>query len=94
MADNGYVKLECTGCGLKKTAKREPTDPPRTALIKMLCPECAQGDFSLIDYFDKDGKQLMVSASSPQHEAAVVDRKLRYSRKQLYQRTRKERGDQ
>jgi hypothetical protein len=25
----------------------------------MLCPECAKGDFSLVSYFDADGKQLL-----------------------------------
>jgi hypothetical protein len=53
-----WVNLECTGCGRKRSAERDATDPPGTALIKMLCPECAKGDRSLIDYFDKGGRQI------------------------------------
>jgi hypothetical protein len=53
------IALECPKCGLEKSAPLDPTDPPGTARIKTLCPECAGGDFSLVDYFDKGGKQLM-----------------------------------
>ena len=52
------VLLQCGKCGLEKPAPLDPTDPPATTRIKTLCPECAGGDFSLVDYFDKDGNQL------------------------------------
>ena len=55
------VTLECGKCGVENLAPLDPTDPPGTARIKTLCPECAGGDFSLVDYFDKDGKQLLVN---------------------------------
>jgi hypothetical protein len=53
-----WVELHCTKCGKNKMAQRDPTDPPGTAKVKMLCPECAGGDRSLIDYFDKLGRQI------------------------------------
>ena len=53
-----WVLLECGGCGKKKYAERDETDPKGTERIRMLCPECAKGDCSLIDYFDKNGRQL------------------------------------
>ena len=52
------VTLECSGCKRTKSAPVDPTDPPGTARIVMLCPECAKGDRSLIDYYDKDGRQI------------------------------------
>jgi Zn finger protein HypA/HybF involved in hydrogenase expression len=52
------VLLRCTKCGKTKDAAQDATDPPNTAEIHMLCPECAGGDFSLIDYFDKQGRQI------------------------------------
>lgn len=54
------VTLECSRCGKKKDVAMDATDPPGTARIRMLCPECAKGDRSMIDYFDKNGKQLLV----------------------------------
>jgi hypothetical protein len=55
------VLLQCGKCGLEKPAPLDPTDPPATARIKTLCPECAGGDFSLVDYFDKSGAQIFPS---------------------------------
>ena len=54
------VTLECHKCGKTKDAEMDKTDPPGTAKVRMLCPACANGDFSMIDYFDKNGKQLRV----------------------------------
>lgn len=53
-----WIKLKCTGCGKEKSAELDPTDPPGTAVVKTRCPECAKGDRSLIDYYDKDGRQI------------------------------------
>ncbi len=53
------VMLVCTQCHRAKDAELDPTDPPGTAKVVMLCPECARGDFSMIYYYDKDGKQLL-----------------------------------
>lgn len=58
-----FVNLQCGGCGAAKRVQKDPTDPEGTATVKMLCPDCAGGDFSLIDYFDKDGRQLLVNES-------------------------------
>jgi hypothetical protein len=52
------VMLECTRCKRTKSAALDATDPPGCATIKMLCPECSKGDFSLVDYFDNDGRQI------------------------------------
>jgi hypothetical protein len=54
-----WVTLRCTGCKKEHRAEADPTDPPGTALIRLLCPECNGGDFSMIEYFDKSGKQLL-----------------------------------
>ena len=53
------VILECPQCERIGTSKPNPTDPARTAKVRMLCPECGKGDFSLVSYFDADGKQLL-----------------------------------
>ena len=52
------VTLECGKCKRTKSAPLDPTDPPGTARISMLCPECAGGDHSLVDYFDAGGRQI------------------------------------
>ena len=62
------VMLECSSCKRTKSAEVDPTDPPGTAKIVMLCPECAKGDFSMIEYFDKDGKQILPSSSGDSRE--------------------------
>lgn len=53
------IILECTGCKRTAGGLNDPTDPPGTHKVRTLCPECAKGDFSMVDYFDKDGKQLL-----------------------------------
>lgn len=52
------VTLECNVCSKTKSVPIDPTDPPGTAKVRMPCPECAKGDRVMIDYFDKDGKQI------------------------------------
>lgn len=52
------VTLECSGCKRTKDAAMDPTDPTGTARVVMRCPECAGGDFSMVDYFNKDGQQI------------------------------------
>lgn len=58
------VTLRCPKCKREKDAAIEPTDPKGTTLVVTQCPECVGGDFSTVDYFDKDGKQLLVPAST------------------------------
>lgn len=55
-----WVTMRCPTCKLEKQAPRDATDPKGTAVVVCLCPECAGGDFSLVDYFDANGKQLDV----------------------------------
>lgn len=57
-----WVTLRCSKCRVEKLTEKEASDPEGTAVVLTLCPECAGGDFSLVDYFDKDGKQLLVDA--------------------------------
>lgn len=57
-----WVMLECPSCSKTKIAQKDETDPPGTAKVRAHCPECARGGKDgLIDYFDKDGKQLLPS---------------------------------
>lgn len=63
-----FVTLQCPKCGTKKGAPLDPTDPPGTKTVRMLCPECCGGDFSLVDYFDKDGHQLLVDGCDTTRE--------------------------
>ena len=53
-----WVLLECPKCGDAKTVERDGTDPPGTAKVRTLCPECCGGDFSEINYFDCAGRQI------------------------------------
>ena len=51
------VTLRCPKCKKEKDAAMDQTDPPGTAVVLTQCPECVGGDFSTVDYFDKDGKE-------------------------------------
>lgn len=53
------ITLRCPKCKKEKDAALDPTDPPGTVLVLTQCPECVGGDFGTVDYFDKDGKQIM-----------------------------------
>jgi hypothetical protein len=33
-------------------------DPPGTAVVELLCPECNSGDFASPAYFDAQGNEL------------------------------------
>jgi C4-type Zn-finger protein len=52
------VKLECPKCRQTLDVPRDETDPPRTARVVTLCPECVGGDFSTANYFDAQGREI------------------------------------
>lgn len=52
------VTLRCPMCKREKDAAIDPTDPPGTKLVLTQCPECVGGDFSTVDYFDSNGRQI------------------------------------
>lgn len=54
-----YIIMQCGKCGRTQSAPSDETDPDGTAVVRALCPECCGGDFSLVDYFDADGNQIM-----------------------------------
>lgn len=62
-----WVTLKCNKCGMSRLTTLDESDPPGTARVECLCPECAGGDFSLINYFDKNGKQILVDQQSGDH---------------------------
>ena len=51
------VTLECPTCRRRKSARADPSDPPRTALVRAVCNECPD-DAAVIDYFDAYGNQI------------------------------------
>lgn len=53
-----WVRLECPKCGDAKTVERDNTDPPATAKVRTLCPECCDGDFAEVTYYRCDGTQI------------------------------------
>ena len=62
----GPCDQHCQGCGCDvfmpevesyQITRWDPELRERVDLV-MLCPECCKGDRSLIDYFDKDGRQI------------------------------------
>jgi hypothetical protein len=61
------IGLFCPGCKLRMTVARQDYDPPQATELHMLCPECCGGDFSSLDYFDKDGKS--VSGEPPDRDS-------------------------
>lgn len=52
------ITLVCPGCGKKQAGSRDPTDPPRTAVVTIICPDCDDGDFHEASYFDAAGAQI------------------------------------
>ena len=53
------ILLHCIACGRRKQARRDPTDPPGTAVVQARCPECVGGDFDEVLYFDASGKHII-----------------------------------
>lgn len=56
---NCWVKLQCPKCGKQRMVERDNSDPPATAMVKALCPECVGDDFSEVTYYDRDGEQII-----------------------------------
>lgn len=56
---NCWVRLRCPKCGDAKSVPRDKTDPPDTAAVHTLCPECCGGDFSEVTYYRRDGTQIL-----------------------------------
>ena len=54
-----FVTLVCNGCGQRKRAPKDETDPKDTAEVHVRCPKCNGGDFDLIEYFDAHGRQIL-----------------------------------
>lgn len=54
-----HVTLFCHKCNKTKRVPKDDTDPPNTARVETLCPECCGGDFSEVLYFDASGKQIL-----------------------------------
>lgn len=55
-----WVELRCPKCKRTKTIQRDKTDPRKTAVVEVLCPDCDDnGEFPEVLYFDRSGKQLM-----------------------------------
>lgn len=53
------VRMKCHKCGRSESVARDDSDPPGTAEVWTLCPECCGGDFAEVMYFDRDGKQIL-----------------------------------
>ena len=51
------VTLECPTCGRRKEALPDPSDPPRTTLVRAVCDRCPD-DAALVSYFDAYGNQI------------------------------------
>ena len=54
-----WVTLRCGKCGKTRRVERDKTDPPQTAEVHVLCPECVGGDFDEPTYFDRHGEQIL-----------------------------------
>jgi hypothetical protein len=52
------VALECPSCGAEKRVARNPSDPPKTARVRVACPKCIRGRTVTIEYFDAEGKRI------------------------------------
>lgn len=55
------ITLRCPICKRAQSARRDKTDPPRTAIVQVLCPKCDDGGgFPEVLYFDAAGSQLSI----------------------------------
>lgn len=55
------ITIECPKCKRSRKTPRHHTDPQGTVKIVLLCPKCDNGGgFEQVDYFDADGKQILV----------------------------------
>lgn len=55
----GLIALVCPKCSKSQQVARDETDPAATARIEVMCPDCSGGDFSMPEYFDAAGQQIL-----------------------------------
>lgn|SRR5574343_408101 len=65
----GKIHLHCRTCGrFKKNVPRSETEPSAAALLMTECDKCNRGDFSLEDYVDSRGQDVVPWRASPNTE--------------------------
>ena len=52
------VTLECPRCQAYKTVPRTPELPTEVRLIKIICPDCDDGDFHAETWFSAPGVEV------------------------------------
>lgn len=56
-----WITMRCPKCKRTKSAERDETDPPGTAVVQVTCDRCDNGDFAEVLYFDAAGNQLAIA---------------------------------
>ncbi|MBA3904817.1 MAG: hypothetical protein C0522_14280 [Rhodocyclaceae bacterium] len=59
IATAGTIALVCPKCSKTLQVARDETDPVAAARIEVMCPDCSGGDFSMPEYFDAAGQQIL-----------------------------------
>ncbi len=71
------VTLECPKCGRRKQDERRDTDYHDTALVRLICPDCDDGDFHEEQHFDASGNHIN---RDPSEGLTVADLRLEMKR--------------
>lgn len=58
MKGSELIELTCPKCKIRIPVIRQDYDPPAAMEVRILCPECWEGDFDLTEYFDQDGNYV------------------------------------
>ena len=60
------VTLECPRCGAYKTVDRTPDLPASVRLLKIICPDCDDGDFHAETWFSAPGIVVSQDIRNPE----------------------------
>lgn len=53
-----WVMLRCPECKQTMPTKKEPSDPTEAVVVELHCPECLNGGWEQVSYYDKTGKEI------------------------------------
>lgn len=54
-----FISLRCPRCWRSEIVKRVDYDPTNAVEAFLLCPDCDNGGFESVHYFDGEGKEII-----------------------------------
>lgn len=56
------IAFLCPRCHAEADVARIPQDPPEAVVAKCLCPNCDDGEWNPMTYYDAGGRQVLLVA--------------------------------